>query len=190
MGNALFALGERDANADSLKGALAAYRDALKEFTREGAPLLWAKAQNNLGNTLNRLGERDAGSALLEDALGAYRSALEIRTLDKFPVDWALTENNLGTALYLIGEREKGTTHLEEARVIYEKVPKPALIDLAKQSRLIRMHLPFERGSIRQSNGQQLKEILVQLWVNGACAMKTSVGLRRQPQLITRRSRS
>ena len=42
-----------------LAEAVAAYRAALEEWTRERAPLDWAMTQNNHGNALSELGERD-----------------------------------------------------------------------------------------------------------------------------------
>jgi hypothetical protein len=38
--------------------AVAAYREALKERTRERVPLQWATTQTNLGTALSTLGER------------------------------------------------------------------------------------------------------------------------------------
>ena len=43
---------------DDLEEAVAAYRDALREYTCERVPLDWAMTQNNLGNALATLGER------------------------------------------------------------------------------------------------------------------------------------
>ena len=76
-----------------------AYRDALKERTRERVPLDWAMTQNNLGNALRTLGERESGTARLEEAVAAYRDALEEWTRERVPLDWAMTQNNLGNAL-------------------------------------------------------------------------------------------
>jgi tetratricopeptide (TPR) repeat protein len=76
LGNALRALGERESGTARLEEAVAACRDALKEFTRERVPLDWAMTQNNLGTALLRLGERESGTALLEEAVAAYRDAL------------------------------------------------------------------------------------------------------------------
>ena len=56
---------------------MAAYREALKEQTRERVPLDWAMTQNNLGNALWTLGERESGTARLEEAVAAYREALK-----------------------------------------------------------------------------------------------------------------
>ena len=60
-----------------LEEAVAAYREALKERTRERVPLEWAKTQNNLGNALSTLGERESGTARLQEAVAAYREALK-----------------------------------------------------------------------------------------------------------------
>ena len=48
----LWTLGEREGGTARLEEAVSAYRDALKERTRERVPLDWAMTQNNLGNAL------------------------------------------------------------------------------------------------------------------------------------------
>ncbi len=77
LGIALATLGERESGTARLDEAVAAYREALKEYTRERVPLDWAMTQNNLGNALATLGERESGTARLEEAVAAYREALE-----------------------------------------------------------------------------------------------------------------
>ena len=52
LGNALKTLGERESGTARLEEAVAAYRAALEEWTRERVPLEWATTQNNLGNAL------------------------------------------------------------------------------------------------------------------------------------------
>ena len=64
LGTALQNLGGREAGTERLEEAVAAYRDALKEQTRDRASLGWATTQNNLGNALQNLGARQAGTAL------------------------------------------------------------------------------------------------------------------------------
>ena len=58
LGNALTTLGERENGTERLLEAVEAYRDALKEWTRERVPLDWATTQNNLGNAQALLSER------------------------------------------------------------------------------------------------------------------------------------
>ena len=107
-----------------LEEAVAAFREALKEWTRERVPLDWAMTQNNLGVALWRLGERESGTARLEEAVAAYREALKERTRERVPLDWARTQNNLGAALRSLGERESGTAKLEEAVAAYREALK------------------------------------------------------------------
>jgi tetratricopeptide (TPR) repeat protein len=119
LGNALATLGGREAGTARLEEAVAAYRAALEEPTRERAPLDWAMAQNNLGNALWTLGERDAGTARLEEAVAAFRAALKEYTRERAPLDLAMAQNNLGNALRTLGERDAGTARLEEAVAAY-----------------------------------------------------------------------
>ena len=84
---------------------MAAYREALKESTRERVPLDWARTQNNLANALVTLGERESGTAKLEEAVAAYREALKEKTRERVPLEWARSLGNQGFALVLIAER-------------------------------------------------------------------------------------
>jgi tetratricopeptide (TPR) repeat protein len=132
LGNALETLGERESGTARLEEAVAAYRAALEERTRERVPLDWAMTQNNLGNALWRLGERESGTARLEQAVAACRAALEERTRERVPLDWALTHNSLGSALQSLGERESGTEALQAAPVFQ---PEPSERAVLKGSR-------------------------------------------------------
>jgi hypothetical protein len=66
----LASLGERESGPARLDEAVAAYRKALKEWTRERVPLQWAATQNNLGIALRILGERESGTARLYFTIG------------------------------------------------------------------------------------------------------------------------
>ncbi len=115
LGNALATLGQRESGTEQLEQAVVAYRDALKERTREKVPLDWAATQNNLGNVLRTLGQRESGTERLELAVATYRDALKEWTREIVPLDWAMTQNNLGNALTTIGQRESGTERLDQA---------------------------------------------------------------------------
>ncbi|MGI8989263.1 MAG: tetratricopeptide repeat protein, partial [Bryobacteraceae bacterium] len=117
-------IGEQSGQSVDLEEAVAAYRDALKEWTRERVPLDWAMAQNNLGNALLCLGERESGTEKLEEAVAAYREALNVWTRERVPLNWAMTQNNLGSALLSLGERESGTEKLEEAIAAFREALK------------------------------------------------------------------
>ena len=85
LGKARQMLGARESGTARLEEAVAAYRDALTEYTRERTSLNWATIQNNLGNPLSTLGERESGTARLEEAVAAYRDALTETTRDRAP---------------------------------------------------------------------------------------------------------
>jgi hypothetical protein len=73
LGNALATLGERESDPARLQEAVTAFREALKEWTREKVPLDWATAQNSLGNVLVMLGERESDPARLQEAVRMTR---------------------------------------------------------------------------------------------------------------------
>ena len=58
LGNALRLLGERESGTARLEEAVAAYREALQERTRERVPLDWAMTTGNQGVALMLLAER------------------------------------------------------------------------------------------------------------------------------------
>ena len=80
LGAALRVLGERESGTGKLDEAVAAYREALKEYTRERAPLQWATTQMNLGVGLARLGDRESGRGKLEEAVAAFDACLAVAT--------------------------------------------------------------------------------------------------------------
>ena len=117
--SALQTLGKRESGTERLEQAVAAYRAAIEELTRERVPLDWAMTQNNLGAALQTLGGRESGTERLEQAVAAYRAALEEYTRERVPLRWAATQNNLGAALHALGGRESGTERLEQAVAAY-----------------------------------------------------------------------
>ena len=74
LGIALLRLGERESGTAKLKLAVDAFREALKEYTRERGPLQWAMTQDNLAAALHILGERDKGTEQLKEAVSALES--------------------------------------------------------------------------------------------------------------------
>jgi hypothetical protein len=65
LGATLEALGARESGTERLEQAVAAYREALQEYTRERVPLNWAMTQTNLGNALWTIGKRESGNRAL-----------------------------------------------------------------------------------------------------------------------------
>jgi len=80
-------LGQRESGTARLKEAVAAYRAALEERTRERVPLDWARTQNSLGNALRILGERENGTARLQEAVAAWELCLSVGEAE-WPPGW------------------------------------------------------------------------------------------------------
>jgi hypothetical protein len=93
LGNALWTQAGRSEGAESvrlLNEAVAAYREALKVYTREQFPQDWAATQSNLGNALrDQAGQSEGAEAvrLLNEAVAAHREALKVYTREQFPQD-------------------------------------------------------------------------------------------------------
>lgn len=104
LGLALFQIGEQRGDKELLREAVAAFDEALKEYTRERTPVDWAKTQHNLGCALFWLGVRGDEKAL-RGAVIAFREALTGDTCERMPLAWAKTHSNLGAALASLGER-------------------------------------------------------------------------------------
>jgi hypothetical protein len=76
-------LAEHEKGTTQLKEAVAAFREALKERTRERID--WADTQNNLGVALVSLAEREKGKSRLKEGIAALREALKERTRHRVP---------------------------------------------------------------------------------------------------------
>jgi hypothetical protein len=99
-------LGERVGVAVRLEEAVAAYRAALLERTRDRVPLQWARTQMNLGITLATLGGRERGTAWLEEAVAAWDARLTV-TATVWPSKWLRdVSERRGKALSEIKRRE------------------------------------------------------------------------------------
>jgi hypothetical protein len=76
LGNALRLLGERESGTARLEEAVAAYREALKEKTRERVPLDWARSTGNQGVTFMLLAGRRRDTAMAKLAVRQIEAAL------------------------------------------------------------------------------------------------------------------
>ncbi len=127
LGIAYQTLGERESGTARLEQAVAVYRAALEEWTRDRVPLNWAATQNNLGNALQTLGARESGTVRLEQAVAAYRAALEERTREGAPLDWAYSHHGMAHAKETLFDRtseaavlREAIDDMEKAREVYE----------------------------------------------------------------------
>jgi tetratricopeptide (TPR) repeat protein len=105
LGTALLRLGERESGTARLEEAVAAYRAALEERTRERVPLDWAMTQNNLGIALWALGARESGTARLEEAIGCWDACLQVAPSAWLPERVEAVRCNRNDALAEIAQR-------------------------------------------------------------------------------------
>ena len=133
LGNAYSDLptGDRAAN---LEQAIACYRQALRFYTPEAAPLQYAMTQNNLGTAYSSLPTGDR-AANLEQAIACYREALRFRTPEAAPLEYATTQNNLGSAYADLPTGDRAA-NLEQAIACYRQAlrvytPEAAPLDYA-----------------------------------------------------------
>ena len=70
-------LGERESGTAKLEEAVVAYREALKEWTRERVPLQWAMSLGNQGVALMLLAGRRRDAAMANTALSQINTAFE-----------------------------------------------------------------------------------------------------------------
>jgi tetratricopeptide (TPR) repeat protein len=161
LGLALLTLGTRESGTAKLEEAVVAFREALKETTRERVPLEWASIQVNLGLVFTNLGERESGTAKLEEAVAAYREALKETTRERVPLEWARTQISLGNALSNLGERESGTAKLEEAVAAFREALKEMTrerVPLGWATTQVNLGLVFTTLGERESGTAKLEE--------------------------------
>jgi pimeloyl-ACP methyl ester carboxylesterase/DNA-binding Lrp family transcriptional regulator len=167
VGAYLFARADEYRERGLLKGdnsallfAIAAFRETLKLYTQERAPLDWAKTQHSLGMALAELGSREIGTARREEAVVAYRAALTERTQERVPSEWASTQTALGAALMDLG----GAVSLEEAIAAFRSA-----LEVRKQERF-----PLQWGTTRSLLGNALLSLAKReggtIWLEKAIA--------------------
>jgi tetratricopeptide (TPR) repeat protein len=122
--NALVQQGFEFGDNGALLSAIELSKRLVELLPREGVPLAWASAQNNLGTALVVLGLRESGTEKLEEAVIAYREALKEYTRERVPLRWARVQDNLGSAFWRLGQRESGTAKLEEAVATFREALK------------------------------------------------------------------
>ena len=188
LGVFLQTLGERESGTARLEEAVAAYRAALEERTRERVPLDWAATQNNLGIALcdpRRARERHGaagggGRRLSRGAGGMDPRARAARLGDD-------AEQSRQCALRRLGERESGTARLEEAVAAYraaleewtrERVPLDWAHD-AEQSRQCALG-PSASARAARRGWRRRSPPIARRWRNAPASACRSTGRRRR----------
>jgi len=147
--------GWKDGDNPALIEAIEAFRSVLVEWTREHAPLKWARAQNELGAALTTLGQREDGTDRLEMAVNAYNAALKELTRERVPELWARTKNELGITLWTLGMQGTGTERLKQAidahQAALEEWPR-------ERSPILWAATQMDLGNVLETLGQRRQE--------------------------------
>ncbi len=124
LGQALSVIGDQSGENGALQDAVTAYREALKQRTRERVPLDWATTQNGLGNALRALGERESGTETAHAGGRRLPRGAEGKDTRARSAQLGGTQNDLGNVLARLGERESGTATLMQAVDAYREALK------------------------------------------------------------------
>ncbi|WP_424361568.1 hypothetical protein [Methylocystis parvus] len=111
LGDAYFVFGKRTVDPAKLQQSLAAFNEALKEFSHEREPMMWAAVQNGMGLVYREMGDKaiDHREAVtrLADAVADFRRALEVFTPEAAPHDHETVAKNLAQAEGQLALRRK-----------------------------------------------------------------------------------
>ena len=115
LGSVQQVIGERTGDTQALSGAVAAFDNAFKVFTRTTHPVQWASMQNRLGLVLYKLDMNSGDTEMLKHALTAFQSALQVFTRAEYPFRWAEVMNNFAQAAQVLGDQLRNTEVLQKA---------------------------------------------------------------------------
>ena len=107
--------------SDQLRMAIAvqSLKEALKIYTRETHPQMWASAQLNLANALQYLPSTHTDENIVQ-AVEIYEELLDVRDKNTDPVGYARLLANQGNALAHLGIFDHATSKLQEATGLFK----------------------------------------------------------------------
>jgi hypothetical protein len=144
--DALFEIGDRHADNDSLQKSVEAYNLAANDLPRDRSPQEWASVQNAIANSSYVLALRERGTDRLSSAISSYRLALASPSGGD-PVKWATIQANLGKALLRLSWRSGGLSSLNDAFVAFH-----AALEVFRQD----LH-PLEWAEVQHELGNALQ---------------------------------
>ena len=104
--------------AEHMRDAVRAYREALANSPRATDPYGWAWVQMRLGDALKIIGQRGE-TEVLRESVAAYRAALEVYTPDRDTIIRRSVQQGLGSALKALGQRTGDAQALRDAVAAY-----------------------------------------------------------------------
>lgn len=122
LGTTFFRAGVHSRGTFSFRAAAEAYRDALKERTRDLRPLDWAATSGSLATVLVALAGRTKSVQSIEEATAIYRELLDVYSRERYPLFWAQTQRNLGNVhvtMAQVGRSTLAASELKKAAEAY-----------------------------------------------------------------------
>lgn len=120
IGNSFVAYSHLGGGADQLDRAVAAYREAEKQGSKEAAPLAWARIQNHLAAVLQLQGQKKKDPKPIRAAAVIYSTVGAALDRTAHANDWAMAHVYLGRALYILAGLEGKPDYLRRASTAYE----------------------------------------------------------------------
>lgn len=114
LGFTYFAIGYRGAQADALKAAVGAFREAEKGFTKEKFLPEWAAIQLSLADALSALGGVENNDLILKESVAVEQSVLPYLDPKIVSAQWSRARFGLGFALLRLAALQEGSADLEE----------------------------------------------------------------------------
>jgi tetratricopeptide (TPR) repeat protein len=118
-GSALFRLGELEPGTVRLRGAVAAWREALPHLSRPEDAIARGLLEVQIGAALAMIGERDNDTGAAGEAAVELRRALDLLPATRVPIDRATAELYLGRVLVLQSEAPGMQHMLGEAVTLF-----------------------------------------------------------------------
>jgi tetratricopeptide (TPR) repeat protein len=119
IGLALTLSGAELESADSLQTAVSYFQRTQPDWTREGYPLEWAMAQQNLGLAQRTLADQNDELAHLNAAAAAYQNALALYESRSDRIDSANMQYGLGLTYQRIGGEQTDSQNMHKAADYY-----------------------------------------------------------------------
>jgi len=121
LGFLLYKMDWQTGDKEALKKSLSAFQAALKVFSRNETPRLWADTMNNFAQVALVLGEHMLSPEVLGKAVDACNATLAVRSRRDNPLLWATTQNNLGSGLFMLGKMTHNAATLQGAQSAFSQ---------------------------------------------------------------------
>ncbi len=141
-------LGVATRNVGTIKRAIKAYREGLKESTKSKSLVRWARGQGNLATAYLTIGELQQSPRLVKKAIRILKGMLKYFPQDARPVEYIMAQVNIGFGLVIMGEIQNDRKHLEDALMIFKKIEQE--VSIPHHAAVLHMSIKRANASIQR----------------------------------------